>query len=156
MASRLGLVGCFIVIVALVLKGSSAATYTVGDGLTWTIPPGGEIAYRTWARSKSFNIGDVIVFNWTGTHDVAEVTKENYDSCTDTAIGSIQNTSPVNFNLTSNATRYFICTISSHCEIGQKVTIGIGSDFWNSASSLKYGALSAVLSTIAISFLTFF
>lgn len=60
MASRLGLVGCFIVIVALVLKGSSAATYTVGDGLTWTIPPGGEIAYRTWARSKSFNIGDVI------------------------------------------------------------------------------------------------
>ncbi|KAK7860006.1 umecyanin [Quercus suber] len=152
MASRLGLVGCFIVIVALVVKGSSAANYTVGDALTWTTPPGGEIAYRTWARSKTFNI----VFNWTGMHDVAEVTKENYDSCTDTAIGSIQTTSPANFTLTSNATRYFICTISSHCEIGQKVTIGIGSDFWNSASSLKYGALSAVLSTIAISFLTFF
>lgn len=60
MTSRLGLVGCFIVIVALVLKGSSAATYTVGDELTWTTPPGGEIAYSTWARSKSFNIGDVI------------------------------------------------------------------------------------------------
>ena len=69
----------------------------------------------------SFSFQPSPVFNWTGTHDVAEVAKENYDNCTDTAIGSIQTTSPANFTLTTNATRYFICTISSHCEVGQKV-----------------------------------
>ncbi|KAG2718786.1 hypothetical protein I3843_03G229100 [Carya illinoinensis] len=157
MGNRAGLmIWCLIALVlALDLKATTAETFIVGDGIEWDIPPLGSIAYRTWARSKDFELGDTIVFNWTGTHDVAEVTRENYDSCTGTDAIDLRQTSPANFTLTTNSTRYFICTISNHCDLGQKVTINMG-DQWSSASSLAVGALSAVLSTIAISFLTFF
>lgn len=59
MATRLGLIVCLIAVVSL-LKGATAATYTVGDELGWTIPPLGSVAYKTWARGKVFEIGDVI------------------------------------------------------------------------------------------------
>ncbi|OMO57757.1 Plastocyanin-like protein [Corchorus olitorius] len=157
MASRLGMGFFFIasLIAAMGLFQTAVAdTYTVGDDLGWTIPPGGSIAYSTWARTKNFEINDTIVFSWTNTHDVAEVSEADYENCTKTnPIGSVQQTSPANFTLDSNRSRYFICTINNHCELGQKVTINIGE--WNSASSLTVGAtLSLLLSTIVISLLS--
>lgn len=38
----------------------SPVTYTVGDGLGWEVPPGGEAAYATWARNKVFMVGDIL------------------------------------------------------------------------------------------------
>lgn len=38
----------------------SPVTYTVGDGLGWEVPPGGEIAYATWAYDKVFMVGDTL------------------------------------------------------------------------------------------------
>lgn len=35
-------------------------TYTVGDNLGWVVPPGGPIAYETWARGKTFMVGDIL------------------------------------------------------------------------------------------------
>lgn len=35
-------------------------TYVVGDSLGWTVPPGGSIAYQTWARNKTFMVGDIL------------------------------------------------------------------------------------------------
>lgn len=35
-------------------------TYTVGDSLGWLVPPGGPVAYQTWARGKSFVVGDIL------------------------------------------------------------------------------------------------
>ena len=53
--------GCLLVVMVALLKIAAAAdTYTVGDDLGWTIPPAGSIAYSTWARTKSFDVGDVI------------------------------------------------------------------------------------------------
>lgn len=60
MANRLGLVTSLIVVVMALFKTTAADTYTVGDELRWTIPPGGPIAYSTWARSKNFEINDTI------------------------------------------------------------------------------------------------
>lgn len=66
------------------------------------------------------------VFNWTSTHNVLEVTsKAEYDSCTKTN-GIPKETSPVTITLTANGTLYFICTIATHCTLGQKVTIKVG------------------------------
>ena len=71
--------------------------------------------------------------------------RRKYNYCTASSPnGAIKKTSPANFTLTSNATRYFICTVDNNCELGQKVTIRIG-DQETSASSLRVGALSAVL-----------
>ncbi|XP_030546633.2 stellacyanin-like [Rhodamnia argentea] len=147
MVSRVvGLVG-FVLIVAA--AGVKADTYYVGDQLGWRVPPLGDIAYKTWAAEKSFNFGDTAVFNWTGTHTVAEVSKTDYDNCTSTSpIGTIQTVSPFNVTLNTNSSRYFICTISNHCHLGQKVTLGIGS-----ASSLAIHGLSLALSALAFAFL---
>lgn len=37
-------------------------TYFVGDSLGWTVPPppGGPIAYQTWASNKTFFVGDIL------------------------------------------------------------------------------------------------
>uniref|UniRef100_A0A5B7CBX2 Phytocyanin domain-containing protein n=1 Tax=Davidia involucrata TaxID=16924 RepID=A0A5B7CBX2_DAVIN len=150
MASRVELIGCLVVMAALLVGGATADTHTVGDSLGWTLPPGGPIAYSTWASREDFEIGDVIVFNWTGTHNVAQVSKADFDNCTSTnTIGTLQTTSPANFNLTTNETTYYICTVQSHCSLGQKVEIKIGS---SSASSLTTSAFSALLVAMAIYF----
>ncbi|BBN69087.1 blue-copper-binding protein [Prunus dulcis] len=86
------------------MLGAAADNYTVGDDLGWTIPPAGSIAYKTWANKKSFQIGDTIVFNWTGSHTVAEVSEANYGNCTKSNPLALYDSSPVPITLTSNLT----------------------------------------------------
>lgn len=89
------------------------------------------------------------MFNWTGTHSVAEVSKADYDKCrTKSPDGEIHETSPANYTLNSNGTHYFICTVDSHCDRGQKVTINIGGEH-SSASSL-----AATFFTLLVSLLS--
>ncbi|KAF8393188.1 hypothetical protein HHK36_021429 [Tetracentron sinense] len=165
MASRMVFLGCGLLVAAL-LQGATAETYTVGDSLGWTIPPGGPIAYSTWANQHTFRVGDILVFNWTGSHDVARVSESDYESCTKTPIGTIQSTSPASVTLTTEEDHYFICTVSSHCSVGQKVKIDVESASGSptspgsptsspnsAASSLAVGGISAVLFSIVIAFL---
>lgn len=114
-------------VVAAMLHGSSAqTTHVVGDALGWLVPPGGEIAYRTWAAEKTFTVGDVLVFNFTqNSHDVAEVSKEAYDSCNTSNPISTSTTSPTNITLTSAGEHHFLCTFPSHCSLGQKLAINV-------------------------------
>ncbi|KAI4379480.1 hypothetical protein MLD38_005771 [Melastoma candidum] len=136
------------VLVALLamIGGASASTYTVGDQLGWTVPPAGDVAYKVWAAEKSFDLGDTVVFNWNGTHDVAEVSKVDYDNCTTTnPIGTIQKTSPYSVTLNGNSSRYFICTVSTHCKQGQKVTLSIGG-----ASSIVARAFSTIVVSVLV------
>ncbi|KAF4398746.1 hypothetical protein G4B88_028109 [Cannabis sativa] len=107
--------GMFVVVMVGLLKVAAADTYTVG------------------------------VFKWRGSnHNVAEVSKADYDSCNirNPINGTIYKTSPVNIPLTSNnTTRYFISTIADDCtNFGQKVTISMDNqwlddDHHNSAPS---------------------
>lgn len=60
-----------------------------------------------------------------GLHTAAEVTKEGYDNCNLTEIISIEASSPATFNLESVGEHYYICTVSGHCQIGQKVAINV-------------------------------
>ncbi|KAK4402117.1 Umecyanin [Sesamum angolense] len=149
MANKLVLIG-WLMAAATLFAGCAADTYTVGDDLGWTIPPLGNVAYRTWADKKDFNLGDSIIFRWSGTHDVVQVTKEGYDNCTatnTTALSPVQTTSPYNFTLNSNGPYYFICTINNHCSLGQKLTIQTEASA--AAPILKTGALSALLLAVA-------
>ncbi|XP_024034144.1 stellacyanin [Citrus clementina] len=148
MGSKLVLFG-FLVVVPAIFDAAAAETYTVGDEMGWTTPPSGAAAYSTWASKKKFHFGDTIVFNWTGSHSVAEVSKADYDKCrTKSPDGEIHETSPANYTLNSNGTHYFICTVDSHCDRGQKVTINIGGEH-SSASSL-----AATFFTLLVSLLS--
>lgn len=114
--------------VAAALFQSSAAqtTHVVGDGLGWTIPPGGPVAYSTWASRQSFAVGDILVFNFNaGAHDVAEVTKAAYDACNTTSPISMSTAAPTNITLGSAGEHYFMCTFAGHCNVGQKLAINV-------------------------------
>ncbi|OWM65926.1 umecyanin-like [Punica granatum] len=112
----------------IALQGAEAATYFVGDTVAWRIPPNGAAAYTNWSSSYTFQVEDVLVFNFaTGQHDVAHVTQANYNSCEDDSPIQLLTTGPANFTLNATGTYYFICTIGDHCESGQKVTVTVGS-----------------------------
>ncbi|KAL7137732.1 hypothetical protein ABFS83_10G112500 [Erythranthe nasuta] len=116
-----------LIFVGAMLNVSSAqTTHVAGDSIGWTVPPGGDVAYRTWAATRTFVVGDMIVFNFTtGMHDVAEVTKESYDSCNANNPITMSTNGPTTITLTSAREYNFICTFGSHCILGQKLSINV-------------------------------
>ncbi|GFZ20857.1 hypothetical protein Acr_29g0000190 [Actinidia rufa] len=127
MATNLNKLVLATMVVAALLQGSWAqTTHLVGDALGWTIPPGGPIAYSTWASKNTFTVGDVLVFNFaSSSHDVAEVAKAAFDACNSTNPISISTTGPTNITLTTAGEHHFICTFPGHCTAGQKLAINV-------------------------------
>ncbi|KAL3585523.1 hypothetical protein D5086_012390 [Populus alba] len=152
MAIRMDRIVFLIIAVALLEGATSGKNYKVGDAVGWSIPQN-KSYYESWAGDQKFEVGDSLEFNWTGTHDVLEVTtKTDYDACVKTN-GTPNNTNPVTINLIKNGTFYYICTIGPHCDLGQKVTIVVGNGSSSSppiSMPNNHAALSAVLSTITI------
>ncbi|XP_022730712.1 blue copper protein-like isoform X2 [Durio zibethinus] len=111
---------------ATMLQSSSAQTaYVVGDALGWAIPPGPAV-YTTWAANKTFRVGDTLVFNFTnGAHDVARVTKANYDACNSSSSLFLLSNSPANVTLNQTGDHYFLCAFPGHCSGGQKLAINV-------------------------------
>lgn len=62
-------------------------------------------------------------FTWNGVHDVAVVTEQQYDACT--KVTNVSSTSPVTITLTAPGNHYYICTIGTHCQSGQKLEIEV-------------------------------
>ncbi|OIW18584.1 hypothetical protein TanjilG_13336 [Lupinus angustifolius] len=102
-------------------------TYTVGDTIGWTIPTNGASVYASWASAKNFKVGDILVFNYQiNTHNVEEVTKENYDSCSSVSpIAAYNSAPPVRVTLNKSGPHYFICGYTGHCSAGQKLAINV-------------------------------
>ncbi|KAL5547813.1 hypothetical protein UlMin_003044 [Ulmus minor] len=152
-----GLIGWLIVVVCLA-EGVAAVTYEVGDSTGWMIPLRNDF-YSEWARNKTFHVGDQLSFKWdvngSHMHNVANVTKTEYENCT--KISTVSG-SPLTINITSTGNQYFICTVGNHCQRGQKLAINVsnsnsstsGSASPSSASSMATGALFAVISTIVM------
>ncbi|XP_018830410.2 cucumber peeling cupredoxin-like [Juglans regia] len=120
----------FGVLAVVFLQCVTAQTvHVVGDSIGWTVPTGGASAYQTWAASKQFVVGDILSFNFiTNAHDVLQVPKESYDSCSSSnPIGDTITTGPVNITLSTAGTHYYICTLGRHCLSGQKLSVTISS-----------------------------
>ncbi|KAL3745175.1 hypothetical protein ACJRO7_014307 [Eucalyptus globulus] len=101
-------------------------TYTVGNVMGWTIPASGAAAYRAWANSNTFEVGDILVFNFNnGAQDVAEVTETAFGSCDGANPLSISTVPPARITLTTAGQHFFICTVPGHCSSGQKVAINV-------------------------------
>ncbi|XVF48067.1 hypothetical protein PTKIN_Ptkin03bG0161000 [Pterospermum kingtungense] len=105
----------------------SPMTYTVGDTMGWTIPTtGGASAYERWANGKAFMVGDILVFNYvTGAHDVAEVTREAYQTCNTSNLLSNFTTGPTRITLETSGEHFYICAVPGHCSAGQKLSINV-------------------------------
>ncbi|PRQ46337.1 putative cupredoxin [Rosa chinensis] len=152
MDSRVALMS--FVMVALLMKGAAAGIHTVN----WTVPSN-KSAYTTWANTSTFYLNDQLQFGWSGTHNVANATKDEYDNCLKTA-KVLTSTSLTLIDLNTSGPLYFICTIDDHCESGQKLAINVTNVIGptlttpppppSSASALAVGTLFAIVSSIIV------
>ncbi|KAL3747725.1 hypothetical protein ACJRO7_016519 [Eucalyptus globulus] len=146
-------VDCLVVAILACLGAAAAATeYVIGGSRGWTAPPNITAGYYTeWAAGKTFAGGDTLKFVWNGTHNVANVTREEYDNCTKVS-SVLEGGEMLDFPLPADANGlyYFICTIDSHCQNGQKLAITVISPTPtespnSSPSSTAIGALSMLV-----------
>ncbi|XP_062221049.1 uclacyanin-3-like [Phragmites australis] len=109
------------VLLAAVVAPAYATDYVVGDSSGWT--SGAD--YTTWAKDKTFRVGDTLVFQYSTMHNVAEVSSADYSACS--ASNSIQSYSDQNTKiaLTAPGTRYFICGTPGHCSNGMKLAVTV-------------------------------
>ncbi|KAM7511515.1 hypothetical protein LguiB_010390 [Lonicera macranthoides] len=115
-----------VIVVGVMLTGTRAETYYVGDSNGWMVPQGGAAAYAAWAAQHAFNVGDVLVFNFTtGMHDVAKVTSQDFGPCNANNPISVQRNGPANVTLDSAPQQFFVCSFSNHCSLGQKLQINL-------------------------------
>ncbi|KAI3775444.1 hypothetical protein L1987_50020 [Smallanthus sonchifolius] len=114
-------------VAAIQMQTSTAQTrHVVGDALGWTIPPNGDAAYTIWASQQTFRVGDTLFFNFTtGLHNVAEVSQAAFGPCTTANPISINPAGPATVTLTAAGAHYYICTVGTHCQIGQKLAINV-------------------------------
>ncbi|KAJ0864985.1 putative Blue (type 1) copper binding protein [Helianthus annuus] len=117
-----------LIVASMQMHSSLAQTRHVvgGDALGWNIPSNGAAAYTTWASQQTFNVGDTLFFNFTtGFHNVAEVSQAAYGPCTTANPISTITTGPATVTLTAAGPHYYICTVGTHCQIGQKLSINV-------------------------------
>jgi len=122
------LVVLLIAAAATVLPRTEAVEHVVGNSTGWVVNIANAAAfYTSWAASKNFSVGDVLVFNFTtGQHDVAEVNKADYEACNKAnPLTPVVSNGPANISLTTAGEHYFICTIGQHCTGGQKLAINV-------------------------------
>ncbi|CAN0923021.1 Blue copper protein [Linum grandiflorum] len=110
-------------ILLIAAPAALAADITVGGTTGWT--NFGNVNYDTWSSGQKFKVGDNAVFNYGGSHSVAEVSKSDYDSCD--ASNAIQTYSDgaTSIPLSAAGTRYFICPAAGHCSGGMKIAIKV-------------------------------
>ncbi|KAI9117641.1 hypothetical protein K1719_011807 [Acacia pycnantha] len=127
---------------AVHVLASGPRNYTVGGPLGWIVPPGGDIVYKSWARTKTFRLGDALEFLFiNGTQDVAEVKKEDYDKCETNNTIAVYSSSPVRIVLNTTGEHFYTSTYRDHCALGQKLAINVTSN--TSSSSTSFGFASS-------------
>ncbi|KAJ9565557.1 hypothetical protein OSB04_001523 [Centaurea solstitialis] len=110
-----------ILILSVVASRTYAVQHIVGDGGGWT--NSGD--YTTWASSKTFNVGDTLLFNYGGSHGVDVLSKADYDNCgTSNAINSYTG-GTTTIKLTQAGPMYFACPSFGHCSLGMKMAINV-------------------------------
>ncbi|XP_078158178.1 uclacyanin 1-like [Carex rostrata] len=85
------------------------------------------IDLSTWATSQTFVPGDRLTFKYASFHNVAEVTKADYDTCSGSNPLHTYTDGSTTIKLTKAGKRYFICTSPGHCDAGMKLEVDIAS-----------------------------
>ncbi|KAH7668598.1 Cupredoxins domain-containing protein [Dioscorea alata] len=115
----------FLALLLVVAAAPALATdYTVGDSQQWNLG----VNYSTWVSGKTFKVGDNLVFTYSkSSHDVAEVNKADYGSCSKNNIIKTYNDGNTTIALNTTGSRYFICSFSDHCSQGMKLEVSVSS-----------------------------
>uniref|UniRef100_A0A7N0TMI8 Phytocyanin domain-containing protein n=1 Tax=Kalanchoe fedtschenkoi TaxID=63787 RepID=A0A7N0TMI8_KALFE len=115
----------FCAVLGLVCLGGSytrAKTYTVGDSSGWDISSDLDL----WTVEKKFQVGDVLVFQYSNTHSVSEVSKDSFDGCSTTdTIKTYKSDGNTTVELAKPGDMYFVCGNRLHCLGGMKLQVHV-------------------------------
>ncbi|CAM8910971.1 unnamed protein product [Rhodiola kirilowii] len=98
-----------------------AASYTVGDGSGWDTG----ISYSDWVGSKTFTVGDTLVFNYELNHAVDQVSATDYESCSSASPIKSYSGGTTTVTLSTTGSWYFICPTPGHCTNKQALSITV-------------------------------
>ncbi|XP_010521294.1 PREDICTED: blue copper protein-like [Tarenaya hassleriana] len=98
---------------------SSATTITV----SWSLGTD----YTSLTSSKTFAVGDTLLFSYGAGHTVDEVTQSDYQSCTTGNSISSDSSGSTSITLKTAGTHYFICAAPAHCSAGMKLAVTVSS-----------------------------
>ncbi|KAJ4955469.1 hypothetical protein NE237_012252 [Protea cynaroides] len=115
---------CVFLLVVTALDISLAAVYKVGDSKGWTSI--GQINYTAWAASKTFRVGDTILFEYNKQfHNVMQVTHLEFQACNVSSVINTFSTGNDSIVIKRTGHFYYLCGIPGHCLVGQKVDIRV-------------------------------
>ncbi|XP_073007886.1 umecyanin-like isoform X2 [Typha latifolia] len=116
---HLALLGC------LLMASEAFKDHIVGGGKGWRLPQN-KTFYNEWSQSKSFILGDKLVFLFrSGANNLLEVSKEDFDACTQNNVIQRYHNGPTILELTEIGEHYYYCGVGIHCEAGQKLSINV-------------------------------
>ncbi|KAJ7540656.1 hypothetical protein O6H91_10G024800 [Diphasiastrum complanatum] len=98
----------------------AASTYIVGDIAGWGL--GND--YSAWAKKYPFAVGDSIVFNYSPTHTVLQVSQADYQACNINSPLKSYKSGKDTVTLTDPSS-YFVCGTPGHCQSGMKLAIDV-------------------------------
>lgn len=67
----------------------------------------------------------IAVFNYVASHDVVEVSKDGYDSCSPKPPSTSYTGGKTTVKLTKAGMHYFICGVPGHCDAGMKLVVNV-------------------------------
>ncbi|XVF32578.1 hypothetical protein REPUB_Repub17cG0094100 [Reevesia pubescens] len=101
---------------------SLGAVHKVGDSTGWTSL--GNIDYAKWASTKTFYVGDSLLFDYNKQfHNVMQVTHNDFQSCNGTSAIASYTSGSDSLTLKRPGHFYFLCGSPGHCQVGQKVDV---------------------------------
>ncbi|KAL1190661.1 Mavicyanin [Cardamine amara subsp. amara] len=111
------------ILVALFGVVVGGTVHKVGDSGGWTMMG---VNYEAWASSRTFQVGDSLVFNYNNEyHDVTEVTRNDFELCEPSKPLTRYQTGFDTISLTKPGLYHFICGAPGHCDVGQKLQIHV-------------------------------
>ncbi|KAL1543232.1 mavicyanin-like [Salvia divinorum] len=115
---------CLIVVVLGWFGVSKGEVYKVGDSAGWTTI--GNIDYKLWSATKTFQLGDVIVFEYNPQfHNVMQVVHSEYKACNASSPISTHTTGNDSIAINTHGHHFFVCGVPGHCQSGQKLDINV-------------------------------
>ncbi|XP_057805943.1 mavicyanin-like [Salvia miltiorrhiza] len=114
----------FLFLISTLSHLSFGAVHKVGDSAGWTTIA--NVDYKQWAISKSFQIGDIIVFEYNSQfHNVMRVTHAEYKTCNVSSPITTHTSGNDSIAIDTRGHHFFVCGVPGHCQAGQKVDINV-------------------------------
>uniref|UniRef100_K3ZY72 Phytocyanin domain-containing protein n=1 Tax=Setaria italica TaxID=4555 RepID=K3ZY72_SETIT len=97
-----------------VARRAEATSYNVGNSAGWDL----SADLPSWANGKTFSVGDVLVFQYSRYHTLAEVDEAGFKNCSAASAFLSRSDGNTTVPLTAPGDRYFICGTSCTASAG--------------------------------------